>query len=319
MEGQMTDLFIAHFVSSFASCLFAVSIFSLIQIACNKFFQSSVPKSGVISLPKFNKSLDFEPVCSSLDGTCSLKSGVPDLSVPKLSTFEDNVKNLEETRNSRLVFITTKESNGLLSKGGELTMSDARNFVNTLRSIPEDKNIDIVVDTPGGYFCVTEVIVDALKSRKNVNVFIPFRATSAGTLISLCGDKVFLGRNAFLGPVDSQWNGFSVAAIARHLPGEGMFSPLWNYMREVCQKDARRTNEILTKISSGRFSVEDERFQKTFVNATVEHDKPLFYDDVSFLGYIQNSNDFPQEIYDIFDQYQKKTPVSSGGLLGSLF
>lgn len=247
----------------------------------------------------------------------------PKEDVPKELTFEERVASLEKARGTRIVFLVEKEKSGGLfsfTASSGLTMTDARNFVNTLRSFPPDQNIDLIVDTPGGQFAATEVIVNAMLNHKGiVTVFVPFRATSAGTLISLAASNIYLGQNAFLGPVDCQYNGFSIPTVERHLPrGEGGFAPLWRYMREVCEKTMNCTTNLVRRIMFERADEPD--FQNTFLNATkYDHCQPLFYENVEFVGYIRKPQEFPSEIYEIFDAYQKcDVKPSSGGFLNGL-
>lgn len=244
-------------------------------------------------------------------------------SVPRPATFEEQLAALEASRGTRIVFLTTKEkSAGLLSftSSPGICMADARNFVNTLRSFPSDQNIDLIVDTPGGTFAPTEVIINAMLNHKGViSVYVPFRATSAGTLISFAGDRVYLGQNAFLGPVETTWNGWSLPSIARNLPTDGMFLPLWNVFRGACERDAARTANLIRRIGENIEDFETGlQFENTFLNATTfDHDQPLFYQDVEFVCNIRDHSEFPAEIYDIFDKYQTRENKSAGG--GGLF
>ena len=301
--------------NTFVACFFAVGVFNTFRMIFSRFCPKPAPTVGN-SMDSLLASIKQSPTTFS---SASLKTD--DTPVPKVLTFAEQVSALEEARGTRIIFLVTREkSPGIIpfpvSSG--ITMADARTFVNTLRTIPRDQTIDLIIDTPGGEFAATEVIVNAMLNRGGyVNVFVPFRATSAGTLISFAGDRVYLGQNAFLGPVDTTWNGWSLPSIARNLPTDGTFSMVWSYLREVCNRDAARTSNLIGRIGD---NIEDfspsSDLDNTFLNATkYDHDQPLFYKDVSFVGNIRDTNEFPAEIYDIFEKYQN-TKTGGGGLFG---
>lgn len=316
----MISIDIESVTNTFVACFFAVALFNTFRMVLARFFPKPVPTVGNI-MDSLLASIKQSPTTSP-----SFKNDSSESTAPKVLTFAEQVSALEEARGTRIIFLVTKEkSPGIIpfSVSSGITMADARTFVNTLRTVPRDQTIDLIIDTPGGEFAATEVIVNAMLTHKGIiNVFAPFRATSAGTLISFAGDRVYLGQNAFLGPVDSTWNGWSLPSIARNLPTDGTFSMVWNYLREVCSRDATRTSNLIGRIGD---NIEDfnpgSDFDNTFLNATkYDHDQPLFYNDVSFVGNIRDSSEFPAEIYEIFEKYQNQnTKTGGGGLLGGLF
>lgn len=64
----------------------------------------------------------------------------------------------------------------------------------------------------------TETIVNYLRSKLSdfIQVIIPTYAMSAGTMITLCSDKIIVGRQSQMGPIDPQLpiNGRTVSALA---------------------------------------------------------------------------------------------------------
>ncbi|MDJ0694566.1 ATP-dependent Clp protease proteolytic subunit [Mastigocoleus sp. MO_188.B34] len=66
-------------------------------------------------------------------------------------------------------------------------------------------NVYIVLDTDGGDGLAAVQIYDILKKIfKHVNVIVADSAWSAGTIFSLCCNKILMLENALLGPIDSQ-------------------------------------------------------------------------------------------------------------------
>lgn len=67
------------------------------------------------------------------------------------------------------------------------------------------KRIDLVMDTTGGSVESSDIIIKLLLSyRGEINVFIPYYAYSAGTLISLIGDKIYMNEYSMMSPTDPQ-------------------------------------------------------------------------------------------------------------------
>ncbi len=68
-----------------------------------------------------------------------------------------------------------------------------------------DKGLTIVLHTPGGQTNATETIVAYLWSKfSNIEVIVPAFAMSAGTMIALASNKIIMGRQSQLGPIDPQ-------------------------------------------------------------------------------------------------------------------
>ncbi len=91
--------------------------------------------------------------------------------------------------------------------------------------------VRIVLHTFGGFSLASEMIAGALlnHARKNdtyVEAYVPYMAMSGGTMIALAADKIIMGKNAALGPVDTQYSGFSAKMyqklLAKKNPSELM-------------------------------------------------------------------------------------------------
>jgi len=69
------------------------------------------------------------------------------------------------------------------------------------------KAADVLIQTPGGNVDATEKIISLLKHRltEGYRVIVPSWAKSAGTIIALSSDKIVLGLNSELGPIDPQY------------------------------------------------------------------------------------------------------------------
>ena len=75
-----------------------------------------------------------------------------------------------------------------------------------VEAFPDKKDsIVVVLDTPGGIVEVVERMVAVLRhAHQNVIVLVPDRAMSAGTVLALSADHIFMDYFSCLGPIDPQ-------------------------------------------------------------------------------------------------------------------
>lgn len=65
--------------------------------------------------------------------------------------------------------------------------------------------LDLILHSPGGSPTAAENIVEYLRSKfTSLRVFVPHAAMSAATMISCAADRVVMGRQSSLGPIDPQ-------------------------------------------------------------------------------------------------------------------
>lgn len=67
------------------------------------------------------------------------------------------------------------------------------------------KEIDVIIETPGGIAETVEDMIDMIRSRYDrLGVIIPGMAKSAGTIFSMAGDEILMSDTSALGPIDAQ-------------------------------------------------------------------------------------------------------------------
>lgn len=82
--------------------------------------------------------------------------------------------------------------------------SDILPFSDQLSNL-SSKNIDIILETPGGIAEVVEEIVRLIRSKhEHVGVIVPGMAKSAGTIFAMAADEILMGDSSSLGPIDAQ-------------------------------------------------------------------------------------------------------------------
>jgi hypothetical protein len=75
--------------------------------------------------------------------------------------------------------------------------------------------LDLILHTPGGDIAATESIVDYLWTmfEKDIRVFVPQLAMSAGTMIACSAKNIVMGKESSLGPIDPQLGGVAAQAV----------------------------------------------------------------------------------------------------------
>ncbi|MBN1183714.1 MAG: ATP-dependent Clp protease proteolytic subunit [Bacteroidales bacterium] len=85
-----------------------------------------------------------------------------------------------------------------------LTMADYQMFYEMLRNV-DSSRVDIYIETPGGSGEAAEEIVEFLhKKFENVDFIIAGEAKSAGTLMVMSADDIYMTESGSLGPIDAQ-------------------------------------------------------------------------------------------------------------------
>jgi hypothetical protein len=86
-----------------------------------------------------------------------------------------------------------------------LTHEEINGFMSTIYKMDFDRGLTLLLHTPGGVTNAAETIVAYLRSKfSDLEVIVPTYAMSAGTMISLAADRIVLGRQSQLGPIDPQ-------------------------------------------------------------------------------------------------------------------
>src|SRR4029077_8245582 len=87
----------------------------------------------------------------------------------------------------------------------QITHEEINGFMSCIYGMDCRKGLTLLLHTPGGVTNATETIVAYLWSKfDDLEVVIPTYAMSAGTIISLAANRLIMGRQSQLGPIDPQ-------------------------------------------------------------------------------------------------------------------
>lgn len=87
----------------------------------------------------------------------------------------------------------------------QIMHEDINGFMTSINGMDWDRGLVLLLHTPGGAINATETIVAYLQSKfHEIETIVPVYAMSAGTMITLGTNRVIMGRQSQLGPIDPQ-------------------------------------------------------------------------------------------------------------------
>lgn len=123
----------------------------------------------------------------------------------------NKIREYEKKKNRKIIIIIDEEWKDKDIKIDDklsnniVFLNDNIKFMEIISNIEDNKDLDIIINSLGGDISSSDSIVNILLTYKGlVNTYIPFYAMSAGSLIALCGNKIYMDSYSQLGPVDPQ-------------------------------------------------------------------------------------------------------------------
>lgn len=97
----------------------------------------------------------------------------------------------------------------------QLDLEDINGLMAVLNGCDWTKHLTLILHTPGGVTAAAQTVVAYLHSKfTDIEVIVPTYAMSAGTMICLGSNRLIMGRQSQLGPIDAQLQGGRVSAGA---------------------------------------------------------------------------------------------------------
>lgn len=131
------------------------------------------------------------------------------------------------------------------------------------------KDIDIIIDTPGGLAEVVEDMVKLVRGKHNhVGIIVPGSAKSAGTIFAMAADEILMGPASSLGPIDAQ-----IMMGSKRFSAEAFLEGLEKIKKEVIKNGLNLAYvPILQNISPGEIQhcENAQSFSQTLVSKWLE-------------------------------------------------
>jgi len=121
-----------------------------------------------------------------------------------------------------IIEIIHKARNSLFGDGNEssIGLSTCHRFIKAYEKVDPNRDIKIIIHTPGGAVTAVEAIVNCMLNHTGTGRFIayiPYYAYSGGCAIALSCHEIIVTKNSIVGPCDGQltkgFGGFSVSSI----------------------------------------------------------------------------------------------------------
>lgn len=144
--------------------------------------------------------------------------------------------------------------------------------------------IDIILETPGGFAEVVEDLVRLVRSKyEKVGVIIPGYSKSAGTIFAMAADEILMGKMSALGPIDAQ-----IASNGKRYSADAFLDGLEKIKKEVISigKLNPALIPILQNISPGEIQhcENAQNFSKTLVKQWLATFKFKYWENHSTTG-----------------------------------
>lgn len=146
------------------------------------------------------------------------------------------LKNLSEHTGRAVIFYGTcwlEPRQGLGGDSLTLTLGDKQGFMEAVSNISE-RQLDLILTSPGGSPEAAESIMDYLRSRfDHIRAVVPVAAMSAATMMALACDEILMGTHSQLGPIDPQLT-VQTPEGPRSAPGQAILDQ-FEMGKEQCQ------------------------------------------------------------------------------------
>ena len=170
-----------------------------------------------------------------------------------------------ETQRDLLVYFTSDHSNAQIDGGDDIYLSE-------LLSARTSDQVDLMIETPGGYTDATEKVCSILRNAKvDLRVVVPRKAKSNGTVIAFCGNSIVMGRDSELGPIDPFVNNIPADYLVKLPPGTPGLDPILVLHAQSGISQTTRLAEML--LSTGMLTGEKPDVIKVLVKKLAARDQ----------------------------------------------
>jgi len=133
-------------------------------------------------------------------------------------------RKIEAERRTRVLLFVTGERAGLQT---QIAGDAIGPFVSLLDQIGPTKKLSLILDTNGGQTSAAWRLINLIRSfGDELEIIIPTKAMSAGTLMSLGADRIVMTKQAALGPIDPSLPNHPLAPLSINLVGQQQRVPV---------------------------------------------------------------------------------------------
>lgn len=219
------------------------------------------------------------------------------------------IERIEKERNSRVILLVHRQEQMSLL-GFPLVkfinMEDSEEILRVLEMTEPERDIDLVLHTPGGLVLAAVQIARAINRRKGkVRVVVPHYAMSGGTLIALAADEIILSKNAVLGPVDPQLGEYPAPSLVKLLKEKNVndIDDATFIKADIAEKAIRQLKETIAALLRRTQSEEKAKeLASLLTEGNWTHDFPITCDYAKSIG-LNVTDKMPPAFLDLLSMY----------------
>lgn len=223
--------------------------------------------------------------------------------------------------NNCIIILDKKNSNNILTSCNQyfidifykdliFNINDSINIISNLKP-----QLNIILETYGGDIAANDQIINhILTYNLKLNIFVFKYSQSAGTLLALCANKLYMTKTSFLGPTDPQITiddtTYSLKALHDLCENKD-----FNYIADkmlLTYYDSKKLHEEnienIEKILHNKFKkniavLDREEFIQKITSGNISHHTPLNYKLLN--KYLNINLDMPKNITSIYRLYER--------------
>lgn len=128
-----------------------------------------------------------------------------------------------------------------------ITDEDIHAFMEAVSGLKSD-NLDLIIHSGGGSAEATDAIVSYLRQKfKLIRIIIPQAAMSAGTMLACSADRIVMGKQSSIGPIDPQFI-LQTAVGVQAIPAHAIIEQ-FKKAQEDCATNPKNLNSWLPMLS----------------------------------------------------------------------
>jgi len=191
---------------------------------------------------------------------------------------------------------------------------DSNDYTNIIKKIKNNHNINIILETNGGDISSNDILVNFIQDSKiNINGYVFKKSQSAGTILALISNKLYIKSEAILSPTDPQISidgeTYSVKSIINMCEEKDKNYISDKYLINYYEnKKLHYENiELVDKLIQNKLKKNISKEKKSqliyeLTSGDYSHHKPL---SGTYLNIYLNINlNFPKYIEDIYNLYE---------------
>ena len=217
------------------------------------------------------------------------------------------ISRLEEERGTRIITLIHRREPWEEKDENFINIEDTEHVLMRIRQTPENKDVDLILHTPGGLVLAAEMIAMAVKNHPaKVTVIVPFYAMSGGTLIALAADEIIMERDSVLGPVDPQLGNMPAGVLISLLEKKSLenISDENIMLSEEARKGLGRVQKLVKWLLEDKMEKgKAEKLAEFLTGGYTTHDTPIVFEVAKEFG-LNVKPGISNGVYDLFRTFE---------------